>query len=73
MANDSGFAANGRNYFSSMDENGNDISRKMSQHEERFKMRRFDSTVSACKVKRTFSKDLFTVDRGNLRARVDER
>ena len=68
----SAYTQNGRNNYSSFDENSNDISRKISQQEERFKMRRFDSTVSN-KVKRTFSKDLFTVDRGNLRARVDER
>ena len=43
------------------------------QLEERFRMRRFDSTVSTSKCKRTFSKDLFTVDRGQIRARADER
>ena len=73
IPNNSMYVENGKNNSSSHDDNNNDISRKLSQQEDRFKMRRFDSTVSACKVKRTFSKDLFTVDRGNLRARVDER
>ena len=41
--------------------------------EGRFQMHRFDSTVSTGKIKRTFSKDLFMVDRGRLRARHDER
>lgn len=74
IPNNSISVGNGRTQFSSMDDNSNDNPRKLSQ-EERFKMRRFDSTVSigGGKIKRTFSKDLFTVDRGNLRARVDER
>ena len=41
--------------------------------DKRLQMRRFDSTVSTGKIKRTFSKDLFMVDRGRLRARHDER
>ena len=52
--------------------NSNESSHQIS--EGRFEMRRFDSTVSSGgKIKRTFSKDLFTVDRGKLRARHDER
>ena len=43
----------------------------------RFQMQRFDSSAvvhaNGGKIKRTFSKDLFTVDRGKLRARHDER
>ena len=42
-----------------------------------FQMQRFDFSgavhANGGKIKRTFSKDLFTVDRGKLRARHDER
>ena len=39
----------------------------------KFQMQSYNSSLSSSRVKRTFSRDLFHVDRGKLRARRDER
>ena len=40
---------------------------------DNLQLRRFKGSISASNVKRTFSRDLFHVDRGKLRARHEQR
>ena len=60
-----------KGYFKLME--GRIDTRLRASLHDNLQLRRFKSSISASNVKRTFSRDLFHVDRGKLRARHEQR